>query len=296
MRRTKELSNLQFALLLAMPVILFLVLVVIYPLGYAVWLSLHDIRFFGGYRVSFVGLKNYVDVATSPEFWQSTLTSIRFTVESTVLTLAIGLGLAMVLVRRFRGRTLVRALIILPWAVSLYGTGVVFSYLTASQGGIISAIGARFGADGPISIINPFTVVEVLAIGNAWNLAPLVAFFLAANMSTIPKRYYQLASVDRLGKFETFLHVTLPPIRFTLFVFASIVTVLSLKLFDYVFLMTGGGPGRASAVLPYELYKTSFQNLKLGPGAAMSFYLLALIILSTALLYALWGRHEEPSR
>lgn len=295
MRRTRELSNLQFALLLAMPVILFLVLVVIYPLAYAVWLSLHNIRFFGGYRATFVGFENYVDVVTSGTFWQSTLTSIRFTVESVVLTLAIGLGLALVLVRDFPGRTLVRALIILPWSVSLYGTGVVFFNLTSSQGGIISAIGVMLGADGPISIINSHTVVEVLAVGNAWNLAPLVAFFLAANISTIPGRLYQLAAIDRLDRLGTFVHVTLPPIRFTLFVFACVVTVMSLKLFDYVYLMTGGGPGRASAVLPYELYKTSFQNLKLGPGAAMSFYLLALIILSTGLLYLVWGRREEPS-
>jgi len=295
LRKTTEITNLQFALLLALPVILFLVLVVAYPLGYAIWLSLHKIRFFGGYRATFVGFDNFAAVATSPEFWQSTWVSIRFTVESVVLTLAIGVGLALVLSRPFRGRTLVRALVILPWSVSLYGTGVIFFYLTSSQGGAVSAVAGVFGGDRPISIINSSTVIEVLAIGNAWNLAPLVAFFLAANMATTPKRLYHLAAIDRLGRFAAFTHVTLPPIRFTLFVFACIATVMSLKLFDYVFLMTGGGPGRASAVLPYELYKISFQNLKLGYGAAMSFFLLALILSSTGLLYVVWGRREERS-
>jgi len=293
--RTGELSNLQFALLLALPVIAFLLLVVIYPLGYAVWLSLHTIKFFGGYHSTFVGAQNFIDIARSADFWQSTLTSIRFTVESVVLTLAIGLGIALVLARPFRGRALVRALIILPWSVSLYGTGVIFFYLTSSQGGVISAVFGLFGGDQPVSIINTSTVVEVLSIGNAWNLAPLVGFFLAANIATIPERLYHLAAVDRLGAFATFFNVTLPPLRFTLFVFACIATTMSLRLFDYVYLMTGGGPGRASAVLPYELYKTSFQSLKLGLGAAMSFYLLALIVLSTGLLYFVWGRRVDRS-
>jgi len=68
---------------------------------------------------------------------------------------------------------------------------------------------------------------------------------------------------------------------------------MSLKLFDFIFIMTGGGPGRASAVLPYELFQTSFKSLKLGLGAAMSFYLLALILISTAILYLVWGRYED---
>ena len=291
----RELSNLQFALFLALPVIVFLVLVVIYPLLYAVWLSVHKIEFFGGYHATYVGLQNFVDIARSAEFWQSTLISIRFTIESVALTLCIGLGIALVIARPFRGRSFVRALVILPWSVSLYGTGVIFFYLTSSQGGVVSAVAGLFGAQQPVSIVNGATVIEILALGNAWNLAPLVGFFLAANMATTPERLYQLAAVDRLGVLATFFHVTLPPLRFTFFVFACIVTVMSLKLFDYVYLMTGGGPGRASAVLPYELYKISFQNLKLGLGAAMSFYLLALILLSTGLLYFVWGRRLNRS-
>ena len=86
--------------------------------------------------------------------------------------------------------------------------------------------------------------------------------------------------------------MTLPPLQFTLFVFTCITTVLSLKLFDYIFVMTGGGPGTASATLTYQLYKISFIDLKLGYGAAMSFLLLFMIVGSTFLLYFIWGRRE----
>jgi multiple sugar transport system permease protein len=291
-RRTTELTNLQFALLLALPVLVFLVLVVAYPLGYAFWMSLHQIVFFGGYRASYIGLQHYADILASREFWHSLWISVRFTVTSVVLTLAIGLGLALVLNRDMRFKGLVRALIILPWAVSLYGTGIMFAYAARGQTGVGTALAYFLGYGQPVNFINQHWVIEVLAVAHAWNLAPLVAFFVLASLQTIPRRLYHLADIDQLSRFEKFLHVTLPPIRFTLFVFTCIATVLSLKLFDLLFVLSGGGPGRASATLTYEIYKISFQNLNLGYGAAMSFYLLVLIVGSTLLLFFLWGRRE----
>jgi multiple sugar transport system permease protein len=135
--------------------------------------------------------------------------------------------------------------------------------------------------------------MEYLAMGAAWNMAPLVAFFLLANMLTTPKRLYDLAKIDRMSAFETFWYVTFPPLRFTLFVFTCITAVLAMKTFDYIWTETQGGPGSASGVLTYVLYKTSFVDLDLGYGAAMSFFLLAVILGSTGFLYLLWGRKEE---
>jgi multiple sugar transport system permease protein len=291
----REPSDLQFALLLALPVLAFLVVVVAYPLLYAFWLSLHQIRFFGGYKATWVGLDNYAAVLTSKAFWWSTWVSIRFTVESVVLAMTIGLGLALVLNRDWPLPGLVRTLVILPWAVSLYGTGILFSYLARGQTGIGTAIAAALGGSEAVNFVNTTWVIEVLAVGNAWNMAPLVAFFLLANLKTIPSRLYDLAAIDRLSPFETFRAVTLPPLRYTLFVFTCITTVLSLKLFDFIFVLSGGGPGTASATLTYQIYKISFKDLNLGPGAAMSFLLLALIIGSTFLIYLVWGRREQEA-
>ncbi|MFO1069126.1 MAG: sugar ABC transporter permease [Geminicoccaceae bacterium] len=286
-------SDLRFALLLALPVLVFLVLVVAYPLGYAVWLSLHQIQFFGGYSAEFVGLDNYRSVLTDDGFWWSAWISLRFTVESVVLAMLIGLALALVLNRPMRAAGLVRTLVILPWAVSLYGTGIMFSYLAKGQTGVGTALAYAFGGEDAVNFITRASVIEVLAIGNAWNMAPLVAFFLLANLKTIPTRLYDLAAIDRMSPFATFRHVTLPPLRFTLFVFTCITTVLSMKLFDFIFVLSGGGPGTASATLTYEIYKISFKNLDLGTGAAMSFMLLAMILGSTFLLYLVWGRRLE---
>jgi multiple sugar transport system permease protein len=292
-RRTRELSNFQFALLLGLPVFVFLVLVVAYPLGYALWMSLHKILFFGGYRANFIGAGNYAKVLYDPAFWWSAWVTVRFTFESVVLAMLIGLGLALVLHRPMPLGGLIRTLVILPWCVSLYGTGVMFSYLARGQTGIGTAISYALGGTSDVNFINQTWVIELLAIGNAWNMAPLVAFFLLANLKTIPVRLYHLAAVDRLSPFETFWNVTLPPLRFTLFVFTCITTVLSMKLFDFIFVLSGGGPGTTSASLTYQVYKKSFKDLDLGYGAAMSFFLLALILGTTLLLQFVWGRREE---
>lgn len=290
--RTSELSNLQFALLMALPVLLFLVLVVAYPLGYALWMSFQQIVFFGGYRANFVGLANYAAMLEDGRFWWSIWITVRFTVESVLLAMAIGLGLALLLNRPLRWPGLVRTIVILPWCVSLYGTGIMFSYLATGQSGIGTAIAYFFGADQPVNFISRRWVIEVLAIGNAWNMAPLVAFFLLANLKTIPTRLYDLAAIDRMSPFETFWNVTLPPLRFTLFVFTCITTVLSMKLFDFLFVLSGGGPGTASAAMTYQIYRVSFRDLNLGYGAAQSFVLLFLIVGSTMGLYLVWGRRE----
>ena len=293
-RYTDNLSNLQFALLLSLPVLLFLLLVMGYPMVYALWLSVHDAQFiFGKMRAEYVGLTNFAQVVSSGEFWHSIWVSVRFTVESVILTVSTGLALALVMNMKMCCRGLIRTLIILPWAVSLYGTGVMWFYLARGQSGLATAIAHALGFERAVGFITSRFVIEILALANAWNMAPLVAFFLLANLNTIPRRLYHLADIDRLNVIEKFLHVTLPPLRFTLFVFTALATVLTLKQFDLVYILARGGPGDVSTVTPFLLYDVSFKQLLLGYGSAMSFLLLILIVGSTLALYFLWGRREE---
>lgn len=291
-RRIKELSNFQFALFLTLPLLVFLIVIIAYPLGYALWASFHRIMFFGGYRTTFVGFQNYAVVLKSSAFWHSLVVSLRFTAESVALTLFIGLGIALALARAVPGKGIIRALVILPWAVSRYGVGTTFKYLWRGYTGLPTALAYFLGLETRVDLLNEHTVIETLSIGNAWNLAPLVAFFLLANIETIPSRLYDLAEIDHLGPFRRFFYVTFPHLRYTLFVFTVIIAVLSLKVLDYIFVQTGGGPGVASATLTYEIYKESFKNLHLGYGAAMSFYLLGVILAVGFTLYGLWGRRE----
>jgi multiple sugar transport system permease protein len=294
----RELSNQQFALMLALPVILFLVATMAYPMGYALWLSTLEIGFFGGFSSEYVGFANYVNVLYSTEFWRSLVITIRFVFLSVLFSMLIGLGLALLMHRVKRGRTLLCTLIILPWSVSLYGAGVMWQYLSRGQTGVASAVINRLLGRSPAdsveySLISSDHIVDLLALGNAWNLAPLVAFFILANLSTIPVRLYDLARIDKLSAWQRFTCVTLPPLQYTLFVFTSITLILSMKLLDFIYVMSAGGPGDASATLTYRLFDLAFRRSNYGLSAAMSFYLLALIIGSTLALYFFWGRKLE---
>ena len=286
-------SDGQFAAAIGLPVIAFLAAIVAYPLGYSIWLSMHRILFFGGYRAKFIGLSNFRRAFSDPEILFAIWITVRFTAETVVLAVLIGLGIGLVLNRRMRFAGTVRTLIFLPWCVSLYAAGLMFSYLAKGQTSIVTALFADLGIQSVPDFMTTSSIIEVLAIGCAWTMAPLVGFFILANLKTIPSRLYDLAAIDRLSRIETFFHVTLPPLRFTLFVFTSITTVLSMKVFDFIIVLSGGGPGDASSTLTYEIYKISFKNLELGYGAAVSFLLLFLIIGVTLLLYLVWGRRER---
>lgn len=295
-RKMSEMSNLQFAVFLCMPVVVFLIMVIAYPLGYAMILSFHDISFFGGLDTKFVEFKHYREILVSPHFWHALLVSLRFTAESVLLTIPIGLGLAIIMAKPFKGKKLFRSLVILPWAVSTYSLGIMYKYLWKGHTSVFTAIAALFGRQTPVEIVSGKTVIEILALGNAWHLAPLVAFFLLANIETIPTRLYDLAETDQMKSFGKFIHVTLPYLRVTLWVFTAIICVLSLKVFDYIYVQTGGGPGTASATLTYEVYKSTFLGMNFGYGAAMSFYLLLVIIVLTMLLYLFWGKRELEAK
>jgi multiple sugar transport system permease protein len=291
--RRRELTDGQFALLIGMPVIILLAAIVAYPLVYSAWMSVQRVLFFGGYRTKFVGADNFVKVFNDPDFWLSVWVTMRFTAESVILTMLLGLAIGLLLNRQTRLGSLLRTLVFLPWCVSLYGAGLMFAYMARGQTGIATAVLAHFGYTNVPDFMTTTSIIEVLALANSWTMAPLVGFFILANIKTIPSRLYDLAAIDQLSAFTTFRHVTLPPLRFTLFVFTSITTVLSMKLFDLIFVLSGGGPGNTSATLTYELYKVSFKNLDLGYGAAMSFCLLFLIIASTLTLFLVWGRRER---
>ena len=114
---------------MSLPVIFFLIFVVIYPLAYAFWMSLHKVSMFGGLKFKFIGFSNYLKVVTNEKFWDALFVSIRFTIESTILTLLLGLLIALILSKPFKYKTLIRSMIIIPWSISLYGCGIMWAQI-----------------------------------------------------------------------------------------------------------------------------------------------------------------------
>ena len=288
-QRTTELSNFQFSLLLALPVLVFLVLVVAYPLGYALWMSVHEISFFGGYKATFVGAENYADVIGDRKFKKSLWITVRFTLESVALAMVIGLLIALVLNRPMRFAGLVRTIVILPWCISLYGTGIIFSL--SGQGANrhrhrhrLRAGDRRGGERRQPPVGDRGTGGrQRLEHGAAGRVLPARQPQDDSKPALRPRRHRSHVPAGDVSERHP-AAASLHALRLHLHHDRALDEALRLHLRPL-----GGGPGTASSTLTYRIYKESFKDLDLGYGAAMSFMLLALILGTTLLLYAFWG-------
>jgi len=217
----KELSDLQFAVLLTLPVLIFLLAMVVYPLAYSLWLSTQKVTFFGGLKFTYIGLDNYIQAINTANFWHGLRVSMQFMVESLILTMGVGLGIALVLNQSYRFNGLIRSITILPWAVSLYATGILFKYFFRGKSGFLTYLMYAVGIEKSIDMLDKSVVIESLVIGNSWNLAPLVGFFILASMQSIPTRLYDLAKIDSMGVIKQFWHVTVTPYSLYSFCFCE---------------------------------------------------------------------------
>jgi ABC-type sugar transport system permease subunit len=288
------LTDARYAYLLLIPLIIFQLALVIYPIGYSIWLSVHNINFAIG-QVDFVGFDNYYRAVTSPDVVLSFTLTLRFVAEVVVMTVLLALGMAIVLNESFHGRWFVRVVALLPWSMAGYATAVVWRYMLSDQFGFINAFLMYLGAiDSYVGWLTSENAIEWVAIAYTWNIAPLSAFFILAGLQVIPQDLYNQARVDGLGPLSRFRFVVLPFIRYSLFIVIVLNTLLAATLVDVIIVMTGGGPGLGSNTMAFQVYKVMFKNLDLGLSAAISWLLIAFALAMAGVYFLLLMRRRGP--
>ena len=293
---SSRLSDGQFATLLTVPVIIALLAIVGYPTAYSLWTSLHRIDLIFK-RNEYVGLANYQEALTSPALGHALVVTLYYTALVTGFALAIAVGGALVLNEKFRGRGFVMALVILPWAVSLYATAIVWKYLYSAEWGMFNAVLQGLSlVDRPVNFLSESLAIPAVAVAHAWQIAPLGMYFVLATLQVIPEDLYKAAKVDRLGLFGRFRHVIFPYIKAPLLIVMVLVTVEAARAFDLIFFMTGGGPGDVSTTLTWEVYRVFYKNNQYGQGAALGWLLVLLTTAITTVYFLLlfWRRRERP--
>ncbi len=294
---SSRLSDGQFATLLTLPVILVLLAVVVYPTAYSIWISFHRIDLIFR-RTNSVGLQNYDQALHAPAVWHAVRITIYYTALVTVCSLAISVGGALLLNERFRGRGFVMTVVILPWAVSLYATAVVWKYLYSQEWGMFDAILLKLHlVDQPVNFLSERLAVPAVAVAHAWQISPLGMYFVLATLQIIPEDLYKMAKVDRLGAVGRFRHVVFPYIKAPLLIVMVLVTVEAARVFDNIFFMTNGGPGDVSTTLTWAVYRETFVNRQIGYGAAIGWLLVVLTTTITTVYFFLlfWRRRERPA-
>ncbi|MDK2878842.1 MAG: multiple sugar transport system permease protein [Thermoanaerobacteraceae bacterium] len=268
-----------------MPAMLFIIGIIIFPLLYSVYISFFDFNIFTKHP-PFIGLKNYIDIFKSDYFWYSIGRTTYFTVISVGLELVLGFLVALLLNQEFKGRSLARTLLILPWALPTVVNGVLWTWIYDPNYGALNALLKSLGIISQYKnwLGTAFSAMNAVIVADVWKNTSFIAMVLLAAMQNIPKDYYEAAIIDGASRLKNVFYITLPLLRPAILVAVVIRTMEAFKVFDIIYIMTKGGPANGTQVISYYTYINSFQYSKYGYGAALS-YIVSLVILIFALFY-----------
>ncbi len=286
-------TDTKVAILLLTPLIFLQLALSIYPMAYSIWMSLTDINLYKG-TADFVGGANYIKALSDPFLGNSVIVTIRFVIEVTILVIVLGIGIALFLNESFKGRSILRVLVLAPWAISEFATASMGRYLFSGTYGFLNSLLLRLGLiNQVVDFLNTPYTVELMAVLYAWHFAPLVIFFSLAALQTIPEDLYKQAKIDGAGSLTRFRYITLPFIRYAAIMGAILALIESARTIDVVFVLTGGGPGSASTTMTYLIYKVFFVSMRLSYGSALSWILMAgLLVAVTGYFWLLSKRRR----
>lgn len=286
----------RFGYLLAAPVVLVLLAITAYPLFYNVWNSFRHVDYLAPPLGGFAGLSNYAKLFTDHQFVPALVHTVGFTVVSVSLETVIGLALAVVLSKRFRGRGIVRAAIFIPWAVPTVVSAELWKTMFDPQQGFVNYVLAQLHL--PLAsatwLNNTWTAWAAILIADAWRNIPFMAIILLAGLQVIPNDLYEAAKIDGASAWRTFWRLTLPLLKPALMVALVFRTLSSFLIFDVVYIMTNGGPGTSTQVLTNLNYQAFLVDFDFGYGGAIAVALMVMALLIAA-VYVHVFRTEEPA-
>jgi ABC-type sugar transport system permease subunit len=279
--RTLAARESRLAWWLMLPALAILAMVAAGPLAAAVWESLHrhDLRLPWLGR-PFVGLLNYREASADPRFLGALAHTTSFAALTVALELALGLALALALDSLTRGRAIARVVVLLPWALPTVVAALVWRFMFDSESGIVNAMTGLHVE----WLAHPIAAWTPLVLGDVWKTTPFVALLLLAGLQTIDPALYEAARLDGAGPWRRLLHLTLPLLKPALLVALIFRTLDAFRVFDLVFVITGGGPGTATEVVSTYAFATLLQDLRFGYGSALSVAIF-LVSFVLALLY-----------
>ncbi|MEM4958872.1 MAG: sugar ABC transporter permease [Nanopusillaceae archaeon] len=268
------------------PAVCIIASVLVFPLFYTFYMSFGEKIL--GREVEKFGLQNYIAILTERRFVSSLGKSLLFTTVAVTAKLLIGLTSALILHRSFRGRNLFRAYFFLPWAIPWFTVAILFLWLFRFTGGINTMLGA-IGMF-PVFWLGPDLSLISGMIANVWKGFPFFMVSLLAGLQTIPKELYEAAQVDGANPIQQFLYITLPSLRNMILIVCTLSTIWTFGLFELLYILTGGGPGDSSKILPILVYETGISMYLYGKGAAMAVLTVPLILALVFLLVRLIRR------
>ncbi len=284
------------AYLYILPSGLFLLVLLGFPILYSVFMSFqkYTLETLVSRHTQFIWFKNYLDVLKDPAFLLALKHSLVFTICSILFQFTIGLSLAILFSKTFPLSNIMRGLLLSGWQIPSVVTGTLFLFLFNLDYGLINFILTSLHiVSQPIGwIVQSNTALFAVIIANIWLGIPFNVILLSAGVAGLPEDVYEAATVDGANGIQKLIYITIPLLKSTILAVLMLGFIYTLRVFDLIWIITKGGPGNATEVLPTFAYRLSFINFNFGKSAAVSVIML-LILLGAAILYLRAITQEE---
>jgi multiple sugar transport system permease protein len=278
-----------------LPVLALVALFTLFPFVYAAANSMRQrILTIPGHQ-PFVGLRNYEQVIGSDTFDVAVRNTLVFLVLTVPTVTALGLGVALLLSQRVRGFGVLVALVLLPWSIPLVSAGIIWRLLLHGNFGSLNGLLVQLGiVDSYVPwLSDPGKAMLAVAFAHVWREFPLPTILFLAGLQTIMPEIREAARLDRATAWQRFRYVTLPLLKAPLLIVLVYETMISISVFDLVYVLTGGGPGTSTTLFSWYAYTSTFKFLNLGHGAALSFLMTAVLIVVIVLYMRILRVREE---
>ncbi len=278
-------ADYRLGFLFVLPIVALVLALVAYPFGYAVYLSMT--RKYVGMPPVFVGFENYVRLTFDGFFQRAVVNSFIFTFGSVAFKLVLGMGMAVVLTSRIRFSSLWTGVLLIPWVAPTVVSALNFLWIFDYSLGVLNYLLVRVFRVMPQGVgwlSEPGTAMASVIAVNIWRGFPFFGISFLAGMKSIPAEMYEAAAVDGASALQRFRHVTLPSLRNIIIIVVLLSTIWTFNDFQIVYILTKGGPGGATQVLPVFTYEVAFGAQRLGEAIAVALYMLPALAMVIVVL------------
>ncbi len=295
-RRANRRGDLSTALIALLPVTLLFIVFNLYPLIYSGYLSLMEWDGFSDTR-TFVGLGNYQSLLSSTEFGNSLRVTLIYTVGVTAISIALSLGIAVLLNAGIRGRTAYRVLYFLPVVTSTIAVAVVWRYLLTPTTGYVDVALHSLGIapPAPTWLRNPTWALRIVILVGIWKRLGFNIVIYLAGLQGIPQEYYEASQVDGASPLHQFRFITVPLIAPITLLLVIMSVIDSFLIFDVVYVMTNGGPLDSTNVIGLLLYNQAFRFFNMGQASAIAWVIFGIVFVATLIQWRVFGIRGEKA-
>jgi multiple sugar transport system permease protein len=291
--RFRFLTDRKLATLFIAPALALLLFLSIWPLIWLIRLSFTDYSVTRDVPANFIGLDNYIDVITSDQTHKRLVTTLIFVVGAVGLQTILGFTIAYLISRRLRGRGALTTLFLIPMMLSPVVVGLFWKFMLDVQFGVVNSFSDSLGLGRSEWLTNRTLALVSLIIVDTWQWTPFIMLIALAGLTAVPKYLYEAAEIDRASEWFRFRRITLPLVWPLLLIAIMFRAIEAFRLFDLVYILTGGGPGGTTETISFQVYKIAFFGFDTGRASAYGVLIVIVVTIAAQLYLRYLNRLQE---